>query len=106
MLLQNASGAIAEWCFGGNSRLGSGVGSDVGDGVGGCVGEGVGRVDVGAAVSDGVGADAVAAIIAVVGAGVDDTGVSRFMVWRRRREAIVLDCAGDIGDVARISRYR
>lgn len=39
-------------------RVDSGVGGDVSDGVGGCVGEGVGRVDVGAAVGDVVGADA------------------------------------------------
>ena len=54
----------------GVSRVGRGVGGDVSDG---CVGEGVGRVDVGAAIGDVVGADASADVIAVVGAAVDDT---------------------------------
>ena len=49
----------------GVSRVGSGVSGDVSDGVGGCVGEGVGRVDVGAAIGDVVGADASADVIAV-----------------------------------------
>ena len=48
-------------------RIGSGEGGDVGDGVGGCDGAGVGRVDVEAAVSNVVGVDAGADVIAAVG---------------------------------------
>ena len=98
MLLQNASGAIAEWwllvCRGSVAASGG----DVGHGVGGYDGEGVGRVD-GEVVCDDAGADVTSVVVAAVRADVADAvgAASGAAVGDHAGADVGADVGGNVG---------